>query len=156
MIIHQTMKVGHDHRDSVEYRELVSAGGIRTVQDPGEDLIAPLLANRRHHQRLRRTAVSCADRANRTELLEMDTVHGPAGLDQPPIMTVGQPGGMISPVGLGIGATQAACSVMSPTRAAGRPQIVTVADPFEMMPGPPGTHPGSMHGLVMSVTRAAG
>lgn len=60
------------------------------------------------------------------------------------------------PVGLGMGATQVAWLVMSPTRAAGRLQINTVGDPFAMMPGPPGTQPGSMHGVVMSVTRAAG
>jgi hypothetical protein len=60
------------------------------------------------------------------------------------------------PVGLGIGATQVAWFVMSPTRAAGILPIRTVIDPFMMMPGPAGTHVGSMHGAVISVTRAAG
>jgi len=34
--------------------------------------------------------------------------------------------------------------------------INTVADPNEINPGPPGTQPGNMHGVVMSVKRAAG
>lgn len=70
--------------------------------------------------------------------------------------TVGQPGGMTVPVGLGIGATQVACDDMSPTRAAGMLLISTVAEPLATMPGPPGTHPGSMQGAVVSATRAAG
>lgn len=45
---------------------------------------------------------------------------------------------------------------MSLARAAGSPPIKTVAEPFEIMPGPPGTQPGSMQGTVVSVTRAAG
>lgn len=72
------------------------------------------------------------------------------------MITVGQPGGKIFPVGLGIGATHAVWLVMSPIRAASRLLIFTVADPFAIIPGPPGAHPGSMHGLVMSVARAAG
>jgi hypothetical protein len=52
------------------------------------------------------------------------------------------------PVGLGIGATQLAWFVMSPTLAAGIPPIRTVEDPFPMIPGPPGTQPGSMQGAV--------
>ena len=41
--------------------------------------------------------------------------------------------------------------------AAGRPPINTVTPPGGMiMPGPPGTQPGSMQGIVVSVTRAAG
>ncbi len=45
---------------------------------------------------------------------------------------------------------------MSFNLAAGSPPISTVAEPLAIMPGPPGTHPGSMHGRVKSVTRAAG
>lgn len=45
---------------------------------------------------------------------------------------------------------------MSPARAAGKPAIVTVVDPFEITPGPPGTHDGNEHGAVVSETRAAG
>jgi hypothetical protein len=45
---------------------------------------------------------------------------------------------------------------MSPTRAAGSPPIITVADPLPIMPGPPGTHPGNVQGAVISVSRAAG
>jgi hypothetical protein len=69
-------------------------------------------------------------------------------MDQPPIMTVGQQGGMILPVGLGIGATQLTCDVMSPSLAAGMFSIITVAEPFAIIPGPPGTQPGSVHILV--------
>ena len=76
-------------------------------------------------------------------------------MDHPPIMTVGHPGGIIWPVGLGMGAMQVEWSVMSPTLAAGNPPIFTVADPFMIIPGPPGTHPGSKHGPVVSVIRAA-
>ena len=73
---------------------------------------------------------------------------------QPPIITVGQPGGRILPVGEGMGATQDACMDMSPTRAAGILPINTVADAFAIMPGPPGTHPASMQGVVMSAPRS--
>lgn len=45
---------------------------------------------------------------------------------------------------------------MSPARAAGMLPISTVADPSAIIPGPPGTQPGSMHGPVVSVRRAAG
>jgi len=75
---------------------------------------------------------------------------------QPPIVTVGQPGGSIVPVGEGMGATQATWLVMSPTRAAGSLSIVTVAEPFTIMPGPPGTQDGSVQIVVVSDTRAAG
>ncbi len=70
--------------------------------------------------------------------------------------TVGQQGGRILPVGLGIGATQLAWLVMSPRRAAGKPPMSTVADPLAIIPGPPGTHVGSEQGTVVSDTRAAG
>jgi hypothetical protein len=74
----------------------------------------------------------------------------------PPINTLGHPGGRIFPVGIGIGATQLACMVMSPTRAAGSEPINTFVEPICTIPGPAGTQPGSMHGMVMSVMRAAG
>ena len=71
--------------------------------------------------------------------------------------TVGQHGGMIFPVGIGIGATQLAWAVMSPMRAAGMLQIMTVAEPLEIIPGPAGTQGGGpVHGMVVSATRAAG
>jgi len=60
------------------------------------------------------------------------------------------------PTGAGMGATHDAWVVMSPTRAAGSLPMRTVAEPFMMMPGPAGTHPGSMQGPVMSDMRAAG
>ncbi len=59
-------------------------------------------------------------------------------------------------MGLGIGATQEAWAVISPTRAAGRLLISTVAEPFMMMPGPAGTQGTNVQILVISVTRAAG
>jgi hypothetical protein len=45
---------------------------------------------------------------------------------------------------------------MSPTLAAGKLPIITVADAFMIIPGPPGTQLGSEHGAVVSVIRAAG
>ena len=60
------------------------------------------------------------------------------------------------PTGLGIGATHAKCDVLSPTRAAGIPPMITVVDPKEIIPGPPGTQPASRQGAERSVTRAAG
>jgi len=71
-------------------------------------------------------------------------------------MTVGHPGGRILPTGEGIGATQAECIVISLTRAAGSPPIITVDDPFTTVPGPPGTQPGKRQGVVVLVTVAAG
>src|SRR2546428_5983992 len=73
-----------------------------------------------------------------------------------PIKTVGHPGGMITPVGLGIGATHEGWAVWSPTRAAGLLLISTVGEPLTMLPGPPGTHVGRRHGLVMLPSTAAG
>lgn len=70
-------------------------------------------------------------------------------------MTLGEQGGMILPVGLGIGATQLGQATISPKRAAGRNPIITEDEPFATIPGPPGTHVGIMHGLVMLVTTAA-
>src|SRR4051794_24372165 len=72
------------------------------------------------------------------------------------MITVGQPGGRTLPVGIGMTATQVACAVMSPTRAAGRPPINTVIEPSDTMPGPAGTQPASMQGAVVLVTVAAG
>jgi hypothetical protein len=45
---------------------------------------------------------------------------------------------------------------MSPTRAAGRPPIMTVVEPMAIMPGPAGTHGGTRHGWVIDPTTAAG
>lgn len=70
--------------------------------------------------------------------------------------TVGQPGGKIDPEGLGIGATHDECSVGSFTRAAGLLAMRTVGEPMRIIPGPPGTQPGSMHGIVWPVMIAAG
>lgn len=71
------------------------------------------------------------------------------------MITVVQQGGMIFPVGDGIGATHEAWAVSSPARAAASFMIVTVAEPLEIMPGPPGAQVGSEHGLDMSDKRAA-
>ena len=45
---------------------------------------------------------------------------------------------------------------MSLTRAAGLLPINTVGAPITIVPGPPGTHPGSIQGVVMSPITAAG
>ena len=62
----------------------------------------------------------------------------------------------MAPLGPGIGATQLECRVGSLIRAAGMLAMSTVGQPMMIMPGPPGTQPGSMHGMVWSVMRAAG
>ena len=49
------------------------------------------------------------------------------------------------PVGLGMGATQETWDVISLIRAAGIFSISTVAEPIEIMPGPPGTQLARMH-----------
>jgi len=72
------------------------------------------------------------------------------------MITVGQPGGIIFPTGAGIGATQAGCAVKSLTLAAGIPPIMTLLDPMTTVPGPPGTHPGKVHGVVVLPILAAG
>ena len=46
--------------------------------------------------------------------------------------------------------------VMSLIRAAGILPISTVAEPSVIMPGPPGTQPGSAQGADISLSRAAG
>lgn len=63
---------------------------------------------------------------------------------------------MILPCGAGGTPTQLACAVVSPTRAAGKEPMSTVPEPFAMTPGPPGTHPGNVHGFVIPVAVAAG
>lgn len=63
---------------------------------------------------------------------------------------------MTLPTGLGIGATHAACAVRSLTRAAGLLLINTVAEPLEMMPGPPGTQLGKLQVTDWLPTTAAG
>jgi len=60
------------------------------------------------------------------------------------------------PTGLGIGAIQDGCAVLSPALAAWRELMSTVIDPTAIMPGPAGMHGGVKHGIVMSETRAAG
>lgn len=69
---------------------------------------------------------------------------------------MGQPGGRIFPDGPGIGATQLECKVGSFIRAAGLLLMSTVGDPIIIIPGPPGTQPGSMQGMVLSPKSAAG
>jgi hypothetical protein len=63
---------------------------------------------------------------------------------------------MILPTGLGIGAMQEGCDVISPILAAGRLLIITVKDPMAMVPGPAGMHGIKVHIFVISETRAAG
>ena len=60
------------------------------------------------------------------------------------------------PTGLGIGATQDACAVMSPERAAGMLAINTVPEPMVTTPGPAGTHDGRVQGPDPLPTTAAG
>jgi len=74
----------------------------------------------------------------------------------PPIITVRQPGGIIFPTGPGMGATQLGCAVKSLTLPAGNPPIMTVNEPMTTVPGPPGTQPANVHGVVVLEIRAAG
>ena len=60
------------------------------------------------------------------------------------------------PVGAGIGATQLACTEMSPILAAGKLPINTVMEATLIIPGPPGMQVGNMQGAVISVDRAEG
>jgi hypothetical protein len=69
---------------------------------------------------------------------------------------VGAPGGMIVPVGPGTGAAQDEWAVISPTRAAGIPPIITEVDPLDTMAGPAGTQPATVQGIDWPVTFAAG
>lgn len=71
------------------------------------------------------------------------------------MITLGEQGGMIFPVGLGIGPTQLGKFTMSPKRAAGKPPVITEEEPLAIMPGAPGIHPGSRQGFVWLVTTAA-
>ncbi len=72
------------------------------------------------------------------------------------MMTFTEQGGMILPVGQGIGPTQPGKLTMSPRRAAGLPPVNTLIDPIAIIPGPPGTQPGMIQGKVWLKTTAAG
>lgn len=72
------------------------------------------------------------------------------------MITFKEQGGMILPVGEGIGATQEGKLTMSPSRAAGKPPVNTDDEPIATMPGPAGTQLGIMQGMVWLVTIAAG
>lgn len=69
---------------------------------------------------------------------------------------MGFPGGIIFPTGPGIGATQDVCAVISLIRAVGNIDAFTVMEPLTIMPGPPGTQPGSIQGAVLHSAVAAG
>ena len=71
------------------------------------------------------------------------------------MMTLGEQGGIIFPVGLGIGATHPVHDTRSPSRAAGSPDMMTVEEPLATIPGPFGTQVGRVQTLVMLVTVAA-
>lgn len=143
--------IHHDERDAVHdgiFPQAILVGAVEGAFDDVFVFFAHYLGKAQCEGRAARRA---ADRTNRVQGFEVPAPHS-----QPPIITVGQPGGRIFPVGPGMGATQEECSVMSPTRAAGSPPMRTVPDACMIIPGPPGTHPGSRQGPVMSVIRAAG
>ncbi len=64
-------------------------------------------------------------------------------------------GGIILPVGLGIGPTHVGQDTMSPWRAAGLPLIITDVEPIATMPGPAGMHGANLQISVMEVAVAA-
>ena len=63
---------------------------------------------------------------------------------------------MILPTGDGMGATHDVCAVMSLIRAAGIIENLTVIEPLATIPGPPGTHPGIIHGIDLHSAVTAG
>jgi hypothetical protein len=71
-------------------------------------------------------------------------------------MTSTEHGGIILPVGLGIGATQLGQVTISPIRADGLPLIMTVEDPTATKPGAAGGQGAITQGTVIDVTVAAG
>ncbi len=64
------------------------------------------------------------------------------------MMTLIEQGGMILPVGHGMGPTQVGKLTISPNLAAGRLLVNTDDEPMAIIPGPPGTQPGMMQGRV--------
>ena len=75
---------------------------------------------------------------------------------EPLIMTVGLPGGMILPIGLGMEPHRWCVCREIIDSAAGMLLIMTAIEPFAIIPGPPGTQPGSMQGADLQVAVAAG
>ena len=72
------------------------------------------------------------------------------------MMTVLQHGAMILPTGAGIGAVlHPVCDVKSFILAAGLPPIITVDEPFVIVPGPAGVQAAILQIMVVSPTRAA-
>jgi hypothetical protein len=65
-------------------------------------------------------------------------------------------GGMIFPVGLGMGPTQLGQVTISPRRADGFPLIITDDEPTATNPGAAGGHGAIKQGTVMLITVAAG
>jgi hypothetical protein len=65
-------------------------------------------------------------------------------------------GGMILPVGLGMGPTQLGQVTISPRRADGFPLTITDDEPTETNPGAAGGHGAIKQGTVMLMTVAAG
>ena len=63
---------------------------------------------------------------------------------------------MTLPTGAGIGATQDGWDVRSFNRAAGIICTFTVIEPLVIIPGPAGTHPGSIQGADLHNAVAAG
>jgi hypothetical protein len=106
-----------------------------------------------HDADMERRVTATADPAGRAH--ESEAFEVSSAQRQPPMITFGEHGGMILPVGLGIGATHDGQVTMSPDRAAGSMQIITFEEPIETMPGAPGTHDGSWHISVIVVTVAA-
>ena len=119
----QPAQLGDDDRQAVDHRVFVPALRARAMQHRVENVLASAEQRRSEAMLSRAGAPARAQRGQLGAKASKWARRMPARRAQPPIMTVGQPGGIIWPVGEGIGATQEACCVMSPTRAAGWPPI---------------------------------
>jgi len=151
LILYPRLRIREKNRNSIDYRVLALAKPLRTDERSLHDLIA---VKARHMRNLQYGRGLPSQPAVRAERLYPFAVFETQCL-QPPTITVGEQGGIILPVGLGIGATQPVHETMSPKRAAGRPTIITDEEPFATIPGPFGVQVGIVQGLVWVVTVAA-
>jgi hypothetical protein len=127
------------------------AHALAAQQNTIENVAAVGPVNRADNERLGLASAGSTGRTNGPESFEVLLAHSL----QPPMITVVEQGGIILPVGLGIGATHEVNATRSPIRAAGSVPVNTVAEPFAIMPGPAGTQGISLHGSVIEVTTAA-
>jgi hypothetical protein len=127
------------------------AHALAAQQNTIENVVSIGLGDRADNERPGLTSAGSTGRTNGPESFEVLLAHSV----QPPMITLGEQGGIILPVGQGIGATHEVNATKSFTRAEGNPVIITVKEPIATMPGPAGTQGTSLHGVVIEVTVAA-